>query len=43
MTDPKALVGTVAPNIEYPGDPTRPAGFGPVAPAWLPRRTFAVT
>jgi len=43
VTDKKALVGTVAPNIEYPGDPKRPAGFGPLAPAWLPRRSLAGT
>ena len=45
VTDKKALVGTVAPNIEYPGNPTRPAGFGPIAPvcALAPRRPLAGT
>jgi hypothetical protein len=43
VTNKKALIGTVAPNIDYPGDPPRPVGFGPIAPAWLPRRTLAGT
>jgi hypothetical protein len=40
------LEGTPAPNIEYPqGDPARvgPAGFGPIASHWSPRRELAGT
>lgn len=44
------LVGLPLPNLEdpaallrNPGDAPAPAGFGFVAPAWLPRRTFAGT
>lgn len=40
------LAGTPAPNVEYPqGDPARlgPAGFGPIACHWSPRRELAGT
>lgn len=40
------LVNTSAHAIEYPdGDPASrgPAGFGPIEPGWLPRRTLAGT
>ncbi|WP_437915922.1 DUF2169 domain-containing protein [Sorangium sp. So ce302] len=32
--------GTALPNIVDPADPTRPAGVGPVAGHWAPRRAF---
>lgn len=41
-----SLQGKPAHAIEYPsGDPARrgPAGFGPIAPGWLPRRALAGT
>lgn len=40
------LAGTPAPNVEYPqGDPAKlgPAGFGPIASHWSPRRELAGT
>jgi hypothetical protein len=47
---PSKMVGKPLPNLEDPrfplgraGDRPPPAGFGFVAPAWLPRRTFAGT
>ncbi|PRP93712.1 DUF2169 family type VI secretion system accessory protein [Enhygromyxa salina] len=41
-----SLENTAAHNIEYPrGNPatTGPAGFGPIEPGWVPRRTLAGT
>jgi len=39
-----ATAGTPAPNIVYPsGSADRPAGFGPIAPHWHPRVTYAGT
>jgi hypothetical protein len=40
-----AAVGNLAPNIEYPGQGGNgpPAGFGPIAPHWKPRATYAGT
>ena len=47
---PKEMVGEPLPNLEdperlikKPGDPVTPAGFGFIAPSWLPRRTYAGT
>ena len=43
---PADLVGKAAPAVDYPtGDPARcrPAGFGPIDAAWLPRRALAGT
>ena len=48
-TNYKRLVGTRAPNFEYPDAPyrsprsARPVGFGPVAHHWKPRVSFAGT
>jgi hypothetical protein len=39
----KDLLDRPAPNVEYPGDPERPAGFGPLARDWSPRRERAGT
>jgi hypothetical protein len=46
----KPLEGLPLPNLEDPADPVRdwkdtpaPAAFAPVAPHWLPRRSFAGT
>jgi hypothetical protein len=39
----KGPPGTPAPNVEYPGDPGPPAGFGPLARDWSPRRERAGT
>jgi hypothetical protein len=46
----KEAVGELLPNVEDPqrpirsfGDEVNPQGFGFIAPAWLPRRTFAGT
>lgn len=48
--DSRALAGQPLPNIEdpkapirNPGDAVSPAGFGFIAPSWLPRRSFAGT
>ncbi len=35
--------GQRAPNVIYPGDETRPAGFGPLPREWEPRRSLAGT
>lgn len=47
---PTSLVDSLAPNIEDPRSPIvpgpgpqTPAGFGPLAPNWTPRRTYAGT
>ncbi|RWH68327.1 DUF2169 domain-containing protein [Mesorhizobium sp.] len=46
---PQRLIGKAAPNFEYQDAPYRdhrsgrPAGFGPVAPHWLPRARYAGT
>jgi len=37
------LAGQLAPNIEYPEGPDRPAGFGPLCSYWSPRRERAGT
>lgn len=43
-TEPSRLIGRPAPRIEYADGPqSRPAGFGPIARHWLPRRTLAGT
>lgn len=47
-TDAKRLLDLPAPRIEYDGAPiahdrARPAGFGPIARHWRPRREFAGT
>jgi hypothetical protein len=46
----RSLLGQPAPNLEYPDEPvdawrarTRPAGLGPVARSWRPRRDLAGT
>jgi hypothetical protein len=44
--DPKRLIDTVAPAVEYPNRPLAkagPAGFGPLDPTWRPRRDHAGT
>jgi len=42
--EPENLTGQRLPNIEYPDqDFHRPAGFGPIAPHWSPRRELAGT
>jgi hypothetical protein len=44
--DPKRLIDTPAPAIEYPGRDqatAEPAGFGAVDPSWMPRRARAGT
>lgn len=43
VANEKDLIGRRAPNIEYPNDPNRPAGFGPIAPSWSPRLGLAGT
>jgi hypothetical protein len=47
---PDELIGAPVPNIEDPralitrlGDTPPPAGLGPIAPGWLPRRSFVGT
>jgi hypothetical protein len=47
---PKSLVGKAAPQVENPDVPLiagsrelKPAGFGPIAPHWMPRAGFAGT
>jgi len=48
-TRPEHALGKPAPNVEYPGAPYnscrsgRPAGFGPLASHWQPRRKLAGT
>ena len=44
------IAGTLLPNVEHPSDRVRspgdrpaPCGFGPLAPHWLPRRSWAGT
>jgi len=43
VTRKAGLPGQLAPNIEYPNLPSRPAGFGPVCSHWSPRRERAGT
>ena len=49
-TGSRPAAGTPLPNVEHPSDRVRspgdrpaPLGFGPVAPHWLPRRSWAGT
>ncbi|MGD2151792.1 MAG: DUF2169 domain-containing protein [Gemmatimonadales bacterium] len=49
-TAPEHLIGRPLPNVEEPGElitswkqRPRPAGFGPIAPHWSPRRELAGT
>jgi hypothetical protein len=44
--NPRHLAGTMAPSIAYPNRNIAragPAGFGPIAPSWQPRRALAGT